>query len=52
MVSDDNHETNHKNNQGILDTSILLQAGTGNYTPEQQNISCIQWKLWGGNKIP
>ena len=50
MASEKYQETNHKTSQRIWYTSLLLQTDIGSRTSEQPDISCVQWKLRGGNE--
>ena len=52
MGIDHDQENNHKTSQRIWSTRLLFQMDTISRTPEQQNISCVQWKLRGDNRIP
>ena len=52
MDSDDYQDINHKISQGIWATIIQLQVYTEIRTPEQQNISCVKWKLRGNSGRP
>ena len=52
MASENYQETDHKTSQETWSTSLLLQTGTGIRTLEHLNLSCVQWKLMGGNRSP
>ena len=52
MASDKDQENNNKTSQGSVATSLLHKMDTGSRTPEQPNISCVQWKLRDGIGSP